>query len=79
MSHEGVKFSDAWELAGPLADWIHETNHSYAESRMPALAWTSCLGSFHVDSSQRVQPPLNGAAPSPDSYRCLTLTLPLGL
>ncbi|KAK0636150.1 ankyrin repeat-containing domain protein [Bombardia bombarda] len=46
-----------WDLAMPLADWILDTNHKFAESRFSTLAYIINLVSSHPDPKQRVFAP----------------------
>lgn len=55
MSHKRTTFSEAWELAGPLAEWVLETSDSFAETGMSMMAAILVVASSHPDPRESVR------------------------
>ncbi|KAI1259151.1 hypothetical protein F5Y18DRAFT_433563 [Xylariaceae sp. FL1019] len=56
MSQRQLTFLEAWNLAGPLVDWIQTTNVTFHQSKISVFATIFTVASLHPDSSQRVYP-----------------------
>ncbi|KAK1756662.1 putative ankyrin repeat-containing protein [Echria macrotheca] len=54
MSHSRTTFAEAWELSGPLVEWVQATNNSFAETRLSSQVTTYAGVSTHPDDKQRV-------------------------
>ncbi|KAI1125163.1 hypothetical protein F5Y10DRAFT_284498 [Nemania abortiva] len=54
MSHRKTTYPEAWDLSGPLVEWVQATNISFAETRISATT-SVCTGvSIHSDTKERV-------------------------
>lgn len=54
MSHQKTTYPEAWELSGPLAEWVQETNDSFAETRMPWMTHIIVGNANHSDRREMV-------------------------
>ncbi|KAI1109568.1 hypothetical protein F5Y14DRAFT_23861 [Nemania sp. NC0429] len=54
MTHQKTTYPEAWDLSGPLVDWVQATNYSFAETRIPTIISIILGVSTHPDSKERV-------------------------
>ncbi|KAI0437608.1 hypothetical protein F4803DRAFT_141356 [Xylaria telfairii] len=54
MSHQKTTYSEAWDLSGPLVEWLQATNGSFAETRISAITRIFQGISIHSDTKERV-------------------------
>lgn len=54
MSHQKTTYAEAWDLSGPLVEWVQATNYSFAETRISAITSIIVGFSIHSDPKERV-------------------------